>query len=416
MGSVFKRVKKTIKKVTKPISKVTKGIAKGIAKVAKGVMRGVAKLNKKLGPIGMIAMSIAMPYAMQGLGAGFTKLQAANATNPFGTFLESVKTVATNFRTGWNGFKEGFGNIVKKPFEGVTNTIKKTFDSMGKGNNIFKRISDGAKTLYQKAKEFTPKFKQGKVGTIEVGGQQMSSQQAYEMVQKGMIDASQLGKQTLGQGQGLFTSAGNQYDKLISDVVNSTYSEKIKMLDVNGTRHFNDLVRVAKDAGTYTHDGDIFNYMTNGKGTTAQYLDFTDDVIGYSTDLSKTGDYVLGTARDGKVPGGVYNFTGNDTYGKSLQPNKFKNILKNKTSKKLITAMGDTLLKKSDMPEIPQFDLISTAGATSNDGNYSALTSSAVVQGSTGTDSFRKVYGDEAWQKLKSTVNHMGYKGSSYGI
>ena len=287
---------------------------------------------------------------------------------------------------------------------------------MGKGNNIFKRISDGAKTLYQKAKEFTPKFRQGNIGTIEVGGQQMSSQQAYEMVQKGMIDASQLGKQTLGQGQGLFTSAGNQYDKLISDVVNSTYSEKIKMLDVNGTRHFNDLVRVAKDAGTYTHDGDIFNYMTNGKGTTAQYLDFTDDVIGYSTDLSKTGDYVLGTARDRVTPGGVYNFTGNDTYGKSLQPNKFKNVLKNKTSKKLITAMGDTLLKKSDMPEIPEFDLISTAGATSNDGNYSALTSSAVVQGSTGTDAFKKVYGDEAWQKLKSTVNHMGYKGSEYGI
>ena len=416
MGSVFKRVRKTIKKVTKPISKVTKGIAKGIAKVAKSVMKGVAKLNKKLGPIGMIAMSIAMPYAMKGLGAGFTKLQAANATNPFGTFLESVKTVSTNFRTGWNGFKEGFGNIVKGPFESVSNTIKKTFDSMGKGNNIFKRISDGAKTLYQKAKEFTPKFRQGNIGTIEVGGQQMSSQQAYEMVQKGMIDASQLGKQTLGQGQGLFTSAGNQYDKLISDVVNSTYSEKIKMLDVNGTRHFNDLVRVAKDAGTYTHDGDIFNYMTNGKGTTAQYLDFTDDVIGYSTDLSKTGDYVLGTARDRVTPGGVYNFTGNDTYGKSLQPNKFKNVLKNKTSKKLITAMGDTLLKKSDMPEIPEFDLISTAGATSNDGNYSALTSSAVVQGSTGTDAFKKVYGDEAWQKLKSTVNHMGYKGSEYGI
>ena len=58
------------------------------------------------------------------------------------------------------------------------------FTTLSKGNNIFKRISDGAKTLYQKAKEFTPKFKQGKVGTIEVGGQQMSSQQAYEMVQR----------------------------------------------------------------------------------------------------------------------------------------------------------------------------------------------------------------------------------------
>ena len=64
------------------------------------------------------------------------------------------------------------------------------------------------------------------------------------------------------------------------------------------------------------------------------------------------------------------------------------------------------------MPEIPQFDLISTAGATSNDNNIQALTSSATVQGSEGTDFFRKTYGDEAWQKLKSTVNHMGYKGN----
>ena len=28
-------------------------------------MKGVAKLNKKLGPLGMIAMSIAMPYALR---------------------------------------------------------------------------------------------------------------------------------------------------------------------------------------------------------------------------------------------------------------------------------------------------------------------------------------------------------------
>ena len=113
---------------------------------------------------------------------------------------------------------------------------------MGDGNNIFKRISDGAKRLYTKAKELTPKFKQGKIGTVEVGGQQMSSQQAYEMVQKGMIDASQLGKQTLGQGQGFFTKAGNTYDNLITDVINETYADKIKMLDVNGTRHFNSLL------------------------------------------------------------------------------------------------------------------------------------------------------------------------------
>ena len=79
----------------------------------------------------------------------------------------------------------------------------------------FDPVHIGHLRMFQKAKELTPKFRQGKLGTVEVGGQQMSSQQAYEMVQKGMIDASQLGKQTLGQSQGFFTKAGNQYDKLL---------------------------------------------------------------------------------------------------------------------------------------------------------------------------------------------------------
>ena len=64
MGGVAKVIKRTVKKVTKPITKITKGIAKGIAKVGKSVMKGVAKLNKKLGPLGSIAMAIAMPYAL----------------------------------------------------------------------------------------------------------------------------------------------------------------------------------------------------------------------------------------------------------------------------------------------------------------------------------------------------------------
>ena len=73
MGGVAKVIKRT-KKVTKPITKITKGIAKGIAKVGKAVMKGVAKLNKKLGPLGSIAMAIAMPYALSGLSTGFTNI------------------------------------------------------------------------------------------------------------------------------------------------------------------------------------------------------------------------------------------------------------------------------------------------------------------------------------------------------
>jgi len=67
MGSVAKAVKKVTKRVSRPLSKITKGIAKGIVKVGKATMRGVAKIQNKLGPLGSIAMAIAMPYALSGL-------------------------------------------------------------------------------------------------------------------------------------------------------------------------------------------------------------------------------------------------------------------------------------------------------------------------------------------------------------
>src|SRR6056300_1850473 len=99
-SSIFKKVKKAI---TKPVSKIFKGIGKGIAKVAKNVWKGVkglggkavqaySKFSKKLGPIGMIGVSMAMPYLLGAFGAtggglwtGFGKLAETGSlsTNPF---------------------------------------------------------------------------------------------------------------------------------------------------------------------------------------------------------------------------------------------------------------------------------------------------------------------------------------------
>ena len=77
MGSVARVIKKTAKAVTKPLSKAFKGVAKGIKKVGKATMRGISKINKKLGPIGSIALAIAMPYALGGLSSGVTALQGS---------------------------------------------------------------------------------------------------------------------------------------------------------------------------------------------------------------------------------------------------------------------------------------------------------------------------------------------------
>ena len=415
MGSVFKRVAKVIKKVRKPISKITKGIAKGIAKVAKSVMRGVSKLQNKLGPIGMIAMSMAMPGIMQGLGGAFTKMSTTYAGSPFGNFLKAAGKIGGNMKTGWTNFKSGIANKMGT----ITNSIKDTFSSMGNGNNIFTKISDGAKNLYTKAKELTPKFRAGTQGSVQVDGMgygfgettTMTSEQALKAIDLGQINASQLSKQTLGSAEGFITKAGStKSDGLITDIINSTYESKINLLDKDGLRHFNNVLDTAKNAGTYTNKGEIFNSITKGQGITPQYMDFSDDIIGYSTDLSKIGDYRL----VGPVEGNNYVFTGNKTFGDSLEPNKFTSAIKN-NSKKLITTAADTLLKKTDMPEIPEFELITSAAATGNDGTIKPLISSATVKGSEGTEYFRKVYGDRAWANLKGTVNNMGFQGD-YGI
>ena len=411
MGSVFKRVAKVIKKVRKPITKITKGIAKGIAKVAKSVMRGVSKLQNKLGPIGMIAMSMAMPGIMQGLGGAFTNMSTTYAGSPFGNFLKAAGKIGGNMKTGWTNFKSGIANKMGT----ITNSIKDTFSGMGNGNNIFSKISDGAKKLYSKAKELTPKFKQGKTGTVQVGDMgygfgettSMTSEQALKAIDLGQINPSQLSKQTLGSAEGFITKAGSsKSDGLITDIINSTYESKINLLDKDGLRNFNNVLDTAKNAGTYTNKGEIFNSITKGQGITPQYMDFSDDIIGYSTDLSKIGDYRL----VGPIEGNNYVFTGNKTFGDSLEPNKFMNAIKN-NSKKLITTAADTLLKKTDMPETPEFELITSAAATGNDGTIKPLISSASIKGSEGTDFFRKQFGEPAWANLKGTVNNMGFKG-----
>ena len=108
MGSVRKVFKKATKVIKKPISKITKGIARGIAKVGKSVMKGVAKLNKKLGPLGTIALSIAMPYALGGLsnimdyGGMIAAGQATGLMGSENLFLRSIGNVGNAIRTGYN--------------------------------------------------------------------------------------------------------------------------------------------------------------------------------------------------------------------------------------------------------------------------------------------------------------------------
>jgi phage-related protein len=114
----IKTIKKPAKSVTKTVSNVVKKTAQAIKKVGKSVMKGVAKISNKLGPVGMIALSIAMPYALAGLSSITTAAMAS--TNPF---LQAVGQVGNAIRTGYQAFNAGVSNA----FSSITKSISQAF-------------------------------------------------------------------------------------------------------------------------------------------------------------------------------------------------------------------------------------------------------------------------------------------------
>ena len=419
MGGISRAVKKISKKVTKPIKKITKGIARGIAKVGKGVMKGVAKLNKKMGPLGMIAMSIAMPYALQGLGAGFTKLSVANQGNSFGTFLRAVGNIGNKIKTGYSTLTGNIGSMIKN--NPISNTIRKTFSNFSNSaskNKLWKSVSNGAKRLYQAAKDITPKFRKGTEGSVDVwnvrhsphtdGGiwSSMKSSQAESLIKA----AEAAGKappilrgQSLGTAEGWFTQAGSsKADELVTKTINTALEDKVNLLDTNGKRYFDDLINAAKNRGEYVNSSDALSKVLEGNHTIWEGTDWDGKFV---TDLSKTGDYTLGTARDRLQ--GTYNFTGDKSFDNPVAKKyNYKKAI-DKTAN-IIKKSG--LLDQNEIIHPEKFDLISSASATANESQGGSLTSTD-IKGSTGTDYFKKVYGEAAWQKLKGYHRNMNYQG-----
>ena len=120
-------------------------------------MKGVAKINKKLGPLGMIAMSIAMPYALGGLSnlighGGMAAGQASGLMGSQNLFLRSIGQVGNAIRTGYQATTGAISNTMNT----ISKSISKGFQNFsgnfkGKGN-IFSRISEGAKNLFKQSK------------------------------------------------------------------------------------------------------------------------------------------------------------------------------------------------------------------------------------------------------------------------
>ena len=400
MGSVFKAVKKVAKRITRPVSKITKGIAKGIARVGKSVMKGVAKINKKLGPLGMIAMSIAMPYALGGLSniighGGMAAGQSSGLLGSQNLFLRSIGQVGNAIRTGYQATTGAISNTMST----ITKSISKGFQNFAgkfKGqNNIFSRISEGAKNLFKQSKttvnNWKSKFKFGRTptdGSVDVFGMRgnvhgegqiwssVSNEQAAGMIKsaaKQGLEAPILRGQSIGK-----TLSG--VDKIVADNINSAWENKNLMnMSDNAKLAYNNY----KDAAMINNDGfyqaeqigNIMNKNMDMSGTSDALMDFN---------FSKSKDFSYSPQHD------KYIFNGNDSFkvnNKSTLKNKTTEWLKKKVKSKAFNSAKDYLLKQSIPIEAPDINYammgaMHTGSTQGQDAKWSGTDLKGASQGS----------------------------------
>ena len=418
MGSVSRVFKKVTKSVTKPISKAFKGVAKGIMKVGKATLRGVSKIQNKLGPLGSIALAIAMPYALGGLSTATTA--AMNSTN---TFLKSIGTIGNQIRTGYQAFNAG----ISKGFSTITQSISKGFQKFAPQGvkNMFSNISTGAKNLYNSAKntlkKYTPKPFTAKEGTVEFFGAgdpgvgTLTSSEAATAIQKGTLSASELGTQTLTKPSGWFTKTnlvGVESDKIVTDTINEAYQNRLKGFGKNASTMFNDVKAKAIELNTYVNDEQIGSFVENNIGTkqySKEILEYSGDMDYYGkgtgqynvkteiADLGNTGDYI----DNGQ---GSYRFTGDKTFAKdpTVKIQKFD-------TKKIASSLSKSLLKPSAPLENKPY-YMGQQDMTMNTtlGGYTGTD----IQGSGGGSLLEGVFSDSDRQRIMTYYKNMNLLGS----
>ena len=436
MGSVAKVVKKATKVIKKPLSKITKGIARGIAKVGKSVMKGVGRITKKLGPIGMIGLAIAMPYALSALGGGATggligrtmmgphgQMMSTGWLNSSNVFLKSIGQVGNAIRTGYTASTGAIRTSVGNTWQSITKSIGNGFQKFQTGSgNIWTRISNGAKNLFTKArstlKQYTPKFRAGQQGTVGVEGwgnpfgyadtATMTSGQAAGLIDAGAIQGSQLSGQTLGSAEGWFTKAGSsEADKLVTQTINNAMESNVNMLQGNSQKYFNDLVTHQKEMGSYVNNSEAFDTVVNNTGT--NYNGITDFDGAYNSDLGMTGDYKLINPNEPNS----YTFTGEKTYNNPVGKSSINKAKKSKISKNLKYAAG-TLSKSLLTPaktglQHPNVMYASTADMTqATTGGYGGTD----IEGAWGGSLLHGAFDDNQRERIMSFYKNMNIIGS----
>jgi hypothetical protein len=413
----IKTVKKAAKSVTKTISKVVKKTAQAIKKVGKSVMKGIAKISNKLGPVGMIALSIAMPYALAGLSSFTTAAMASN-----NVFLQAVGQVGNVIRTGYQAFNAGVSNA----FSSITNSISQAFTKFAPQGvkDMYSAISEGAKTLYNSAqetvKQYMPKPFTGTEGTVEFfdedGIQILKSSDASSMIQQGKITAGDLGQQTLSEQTGWFTKAnkiGVESDKIVSETINKAYANRLEGFGPNATRMFNDVKSYSEKMGTYINDEQIGSFVENNVATKSYSYQTAlgdMDMVGTGpykvatdiSDLTKTGDYISLNEE-----GTEFMFTGKETFKSPPVKSAFEEV--NKKAKDKIISAGKgyigSLLSPGTTPTPQQPSYY--AGATGMDTDVSTGYGGTDIKGTAGGNLVAQVFGEQAANRISNYYRNM---------
>jgi hypothetical protein len=428
MGSVkkiFKRVKRTIKR---PISKITKGIARGIAKVAKGVMKGVAVVNKKLGPIGMIAMSIAMPYALGGLskvvGSAGTMHPLYGMSNPTGLmakdgFLGAVGKVGNAIRTGYQATTGAISSAMKSITNSISGTFQKFAGNFKGKNNMWNRISKGAKDLFNSAKntakKYSPKFRTGQGGTVNVSGwghpisgqgSTMTSAQAQKLFESGMIDASQLSGQTLASPEGWFTKAGSSgSDNFITDTINNAYKQNMNNWTDGAKTAFNEYKTAARLNGSYINDAELGDIMSKSLTEASN----ADGFITKDFNFSGSKDFSYSPQHD------RYVFNGNDSFkvidktgtSQSTLKDKTKNYLKKTVKTKTFDKIKNSLLDQNLEIEAPPINYAMMGGMHTGETMGASNTSGTNITGSTQGNLLHGTFSAQQIDQINNYYRHM---------
>ena len=414
--SPFKAAKKFVKNIKKPFSKITKGIARGIAKMAKIVMKGVGTLNKKLGPIGMLGLAIAMPYAMQGLSSWTT--YASNS--PAGTWLNSVGKIAKTIRTGYRATTGAITDGVNF----ISRSIGDVFSRFG-GNqgNLFTRISNGAKNLYKSAQQnFAKVFgKTGSAGKVEVWGKGLSTDgpalmdisAASDSLIRGTIDASQLGTQTVGTKAGWLTqelTAGQRSAAdLVTNTINDAYKSTLDGYSKDALRYFNDVKNASIVEGSYINDAEIAQILDDrGASRVFDYKGLTDyDMTGKKQvltdiDFRNSPDYKFSPQHN------EYIFTGDKSFSTPNGKNTLSKKIKKSVAKATTKSLTDSLLTKATyidpVYEIAQKDMTwETAMSGYTGTNQEGSAGGSIMK-------LANFYNDADIHKIKNYHKHMNLR------